>query len=76
MDPDMREIKLRAHIRNLLFDYSQVHLTNDYISFTEDTVSQVIVDLSDAFSYINQQSASVRNPFICPDHRPQLPDFA
>jgi hypothetical protein len=41
MDPDQRELELRAHVRYLLFDYARAHLTKDYLTFSEDAVSEV-----------------------------------
>jgi len=33
--------ELRSHIRNLLYDYSKLHCTTNYLTFTEDLVSEV-----------------------------------
>ena len=33
--------ELRHHIHHLLRDYSRIHLTTNYIDFTEDLVSEV-----------------------------------
>lgn len=49
MHGDTHEIELRAHIRNLLFDYTKIHLTTDYITFTENIVSQVTTNLLTRF---------------------------
>ncbi|KIM38160.1 hypothetical protein M413DRAFT_30301 [Hebeloma cylindrosporum] len=37
--------ELRLHIRNLLHDYSLSHYTTNYLTFTEDLVSEFIEDL-------------------------------
>ncbi|KZP24111.1 hypothetical protein FIBSPDRAFT_1042401 [Athelia psychrophila] len=37
-----RELQLRAHVHNLLYDYAKKHLTTDYISFTEDAVTALL----------------------------------
>lgn len=41
MTNSSRELALRAHIRNLLLDYSLTYLTTDYVTFTENAVSEV-----------------------------------
>jgi hypothetical protein len=37
--------ELRHHIHHLLRDYSRIHLTTNYIDFTEDLVSEVWISL-------------------------------
>lgn len=41
MIPEQQELELRAHIRNLLLIYAKTHLAQDYITLTEDAVSDV-----------------------------------
>ena len=36
-----RELRLRDHIHGLLFDYCRTHITNDYLTFTQDAVQSV-----------------------------------
>jgi hypothetical protein len=60
MDPDQHELDLRAHVRHLLLDYAKIHLTKDYITFTEDAVSEVCPVLLDAFFPTDMNPASVR----------------
>ncbi|KZP04183.1 hypothetical protein FIBSPDRAFT_844294 [Athelia psychrophila] len=37
-----RELQLRAHVHNLLYDYAKKYLTTDYICFTEDAVTALL----------------------------------
>jgi len=42
MTPDFKDSpELRLHIRNLLYEYSLLHCTTNYLTFTEDLVSEV-----------------------------------
>lgn len=34
-------IEFRLHIRNLLYNYATTHLITDYLTYTEDFVSEV-----------------------------------
>ncbi|KAF9075073.1 hypothetical protein BDP27DRAFT_32760 [Rhodocollybia butyracea] len=51
-----QEETLRAHIRNLLYDYATQHITTNYVDFTEKAVNELLsqclcpVPLSDNFS--------------------------
>ncbi|EPQ50101.1 hypothetical protein GLOTRDRAFT_134253 [Gloeophyllum trabeum ATCC 11539] len=36
------ELRLRQHIRNLLLDYALTHLTTNYVTFTQDAVSELL----------------------------------
>lgn len=36
-----RELQLRNHIRGLLLDYCRAHITEDYMTFTQDAVQTV-----------------------------------
>lgn len=43
-----RELRLREHIRGLLLDYCRAHITEDYVTFTQDAV-QTVSPLSHRF---------------------------
>lgn len=51
------ELRLRQHIRNLLLDYALTHLTTNYVTFTQDAVSEVGV------AYLRQER--VLHGFSC-----------
>ena len=36
-----RELRLRNHIHGLLLDYCRAHITEDYVTFTQDAVQTV-----------------------------------
>ena len=36
-----REVELRAHIRSLLLQYALTHLATNYVSWTQETVTEV-----------------------------------
>lgn len=38
-------LRFRAHLHNLLYDYVKKHCTVDYLTFTEDLVSEVSFSL-------------------------------
>jgi len=37
----LESLKFRLHVRNLLYDYFKQHCTKDYLTFTEDLLSEV-----------------------------------
>ena len=44
------EDELRAHIREQLLDYALTHLTENYVTFTENTVAGVRLLTHNAFA--------------------------
>jgi hypothetical protein len=47
MDPYYDPPGLREHVRRFLHDYVKLHITKDYVRYTEEVVSQVTpVELS------------------------------
>jgi len=44
--------ELRSHIRNLLYDYSKLHCTTNYLTFTEDLVSEVRMSVEPLIPYL------------------------
>ncbi|KZT72907.1 hypothetical protein DAEQUDRAFT_552793 [Daedalea quercina L-15889] len=44
-----RELALRAHIRNILLEYSLIHLSTNYVTWTQDIATEL---LSEGLSYV------------------------
>ncbi|KDQ63007.1 hypothetical protein JAAARDRAFT_202531 [Jaapia argillacea MUCL 33604] len=71
-----REIALRAHIHNLLYDYALTHLTTNYITFTQEAVTEL---LTQSLHYIPDTDPTAltlpTDPFDDLFHRLKLDDL-
>lgn len=58
-----RELRLRDHIRGLLLDYCRTHITEDYVTYTQDAVQMVPPISRPIYSHLSQLFLmSVRAP--------------
>ena len=61
-----RELRLRNHIRGLLLDYCRAHITEDYVTFTQDAVQTVSSISRRVPSSLGLVSDACTRPSYCP----------